>query len=154
MTRRTPALVALVLSALMALTLGSTDLAHAAAPADRPTLARAVPVKPGLYTGRITSGSDRLEPVSVRVTRARYLRDFKVNLGVFCALSGTLQVRAVRFPATKISSTGWVNRTWKPSAGTTITLKVQAHPHRRGPQGRAEVQRRRVRAAHDLVGTP
>lgn len=84
-----------------------------------------MPVKPGLYTGRITSGSDRLERVSVRVTRARYLRDFRVNLGVFCAFSGTLQVRAVRFPATKISSTGWVNRTWRPSSGTTITLKVQ-----------------------------
>lgn len=125
MNRRTPVLVALVLSALLTPTLGSADPARATTASERTSVSRAVPVKPGLYAGRITSGSDRLERVSVRVTRARYLRDFKVNLGVFCALSGTLQVRAVRFPATKISSTGWVNRTWKPSAGTTITLKVQ-----------------------------
>lgn len=125
MNRHRRLFVALVLSLLLGSSLVATASATATAQGSRTTSARAVPVKPGYYVGRITSGSDRLERVTVRVTRTRYLRDFKVNLGVFCAISGTLQVRAVRFPATRISSTGWVNRTWKPTSGTTITLKVQ-----------------------------
>lgn len=125
MNRHHRLFVALILSVLLGSSFVATQSTAATAESPRTTSARAVPVKPGYYIGRITSGSDRLERVTVRVTRARYLRDFKVNLGVFCALSGTLQVRAVRFPATKISSTGWVNRTWRPTSGTTITLKVQ-----------------------------
>ena len=89
------------------------------------TAARAAPVKPGAYAGRLVSDGTAQEKVTMKVTRTRRLTGFRVNLTVYCwSLDHIeLQVHPVAFPKTKLDARGRVDRTWKPDASSTITLK-------------------------------
>lgn len=131
MPRSARLVLAVLLSALL---VTPAAAAHAASPGSGPAAApaeRAVAVKAGKYVGRMTSGADQLEKVTLRV-KNRKLTGFRVNLGVGCidVIGGSsyISVRTVAFPSTKINARGKVNRTWKPTSGTTITLTATFTP--------------------------